>query len=180
MNCFNLFFSKSIFFSSHAHTTNTLQPASSKDAIFSLSRQIVLSSFSFQKSSLAAGRFERGHPSWPCQKQPCTKIIFLYLGKTISGFPGRSRRCKRNLYPILWSNDLTISSGLVFLPFTADIIRLRLSLLKTSTSRIHFLEDNSRRTTSATRAAKSGGTALPICLAISILVPVNRKSSGKL
>lgn len=180
MNLLNLFSSRSMSFSSHVHTIKTLQPASLKRDKFFLSRHIVLSSFLFQKSSLPAGRFERGHPSWPCQKQPCTKMIFLYFGRTISGFPGRSRRCNRNLYPILWSFDLTIRSGLVFFPFTADMIRLRLSLLKTSTAGHHYLEDNRRRTTSATLAAKSGGTALPICLAISIFVPVKRKSSGKL
>lgn len=39
---------------------------------------------------------------------------------------------------------------------------------------------SSTYTTSAMRAASSGGTALPICLAISILVPLKTNESGKL
>lgn len=40
--------------------------------------------------------------------------------------------------------------------------------------------DRRTYTTSAIRAASSGGTAFPICLAISIFVPLKMKSSGKL
>ena len=37
----------------------------------------------------------------PCQKQPFTSTTVLYLGSTISGFPGRRLSCKTNLYPCL-------------------------------------------------------------------------------
>ena len=62
--------------------------------------------------------------SCPCQRQPFTKMTFLCRGSVMSGFPGRSFRYRRNRYPILWSNERTINSGLVFLPPTLDIIRL--------------------------------------------------------
>lgn len=42
-----------------------------------------------------------------------------------------------------------------------------------------FLESNMANTESATREDMPGGTALPICLAISILLPMNSKLSGK-
>ena len=47
----------------------------------------------------------------PMQKQPCTKITVRYFGKTISGVPGRSFRCKRNLNPSRWAADRTTRSG---------------------------------------------------------------------
>ena len=40
-------------------------------------------------------------------------------------------------------------------------------------------ESSNAKTESATRAANPGGTALPICFAISILLPVNLKLCGK-
>ncbi len=49
------------------------------------------------------------------------------LGSTMSGLPGRSRRCSLKRYPIAGSADLTRNSGLVFLPLTRDMISLRFS-----------------------------------------------------
>ena len=43
----------------------------------------------------------------------------------MSGFPGRSSLCSRNLKPNPCSIDLTMSSGLVSRGLTLDIIRLR-------------------------------------------------------
>ena len=58
--------------------------------------------------------------SWPCQKQPCTKITLRRFGSTMSGRPGRpwSRRAKRR--PRACSARLTVSSGVVLWTFTRD------------------------------------------------------------
>ena len=66
------------------------------------------------------------HP-WACQKQPLTKMTFRRDGKTMSGVPGRSRRCKRNLYPREWRTRRTATSGAVSLPRMRDINALLLS-----------------------------------------------------
>jgi hypothetical protein len=66
------------------------------------------------------------HP-WACQKQPFMKMTFRRDGKTMSGVPGRSRRCKRNLYPREWRMRRTATSGAVSLPRMRDINALLLS-----------------------------------------------------
>ena len=66
-------------------------------------------------------------PLWRCQKQPWTKMTVLYLGSTISGLPGRSFRCRRNLYPMRCSKDLTFISGFVSRFFICDMFQLRCS-----------------------------------------------------
>jgi len=62
--------------------------------------ELLDSNFDNQNSAFVLGVVALLHPSWRCQKQPWTKTTALYLGSTISGLPGRSRRCSRNRYPI--------------------------------------------------------------------------------
>ena len=66
------------------------------------------------------------HPC-ACQKQPLTKMTFRRDGKTMSGVPGKSRRCKRNRYPREWRTRRTATSGAVSLPRIRDINALLLS-----------------------------------------------------
>ena len=55
-------------------------------------------------------------------------MIFLCLGKTISGLPGKSVRFFLNRKPSPWTIDLTSISGRVSLFLTRAIIQLRLDL----------------------------------------------------
>ena len=48
-----------------------------------------------------------------CQKQPWTKMIFRLDGKTRSGRPGRSLRCKRKRKPNRCASERTAISSLV-------------------------------------------------------------------
>ncbi len=111
----------------------TFHPLFLSSDTFFRSREMLASSFFCQNSRLLVGRADLLQASWPCQKQPWTNIIFLSDGKTISGRPGRSFRFFRNLYPILWTMDLTCISGFVSLLPIRAIIQLRFSGSKTST-----------------------------------------------
>ncbi len=48
-----------------------------------------------------------------CRERPCTKLILLPFGKTVSGFPGGRRSCGRYRSPILSANVQTCRSGVV-------------------------------------------------------------------
>lgn len=128
----NLFSRLILLFISQSHKIITSHPAASSFTLFILSRFIFDIILSLQKSVLVSGSFDPRAQEWPCQKQPCIKTIFLYLGKTISGFPGNSGSFFLNLNP--WENRyfLTSTSGCVSFPLIADIILLLLSLLKIS------------------------------------------------
>ena len=126
-----LTFSSSSGLVSHSHTTNTRHPRSSSSTLFFSSRILFRSNFSLQYSVLVFGNFEITQPCW-CQKQPCTKMIFLRLGKTRSGLPGRDFRCRRYRKPSAWISRRTISSGLVSLPLIRDITQLRCSGVRRS------------------------------------------------
>ena len=65
------------------------------------------------------------------------KITLRRPGKTISGRPGRSRRCSRNRKPILWMRRRTSNSGKVSLPRMRDIFRDRCDGVIVSA--MHFL-----------------------------------------
>ncbi len=54
-----------------------------------------------QKSVPDLGSLKCLQCSWPCQKQPFTNIAVLNFDRTISGRPGKSLRCNRNLKPAL-------------------------------------------------------------------------------
>ena len=99
------------FLVSHCQTARTLQPERFSSSDFRRSLSIFSSSLRFQYSVFEEGRLDLGHPGCWCQKQPCTNRTPRYLGRTMSGVPGRSFLCKRNRNPMRWSNDLTISSG---------------------------------------------------------------------
>lgn len=55
------------------------------------------------------------HSGCWCQKQPCTNITVLCLGKTISGQPASLRTCILKRKPISCSMERTLSSGVVSL-----------------------------------------------------------------
>jgi hypothetical protein len=110
----------------HCQTVSTLHPKAHKSRLSRASFERLCSSFGPQNS----GRDLGGRPirqPWACQKQPFTKIIFRRDVKTISGVPGRSRRCNRYLYPSECRSRRTKSSGAVFFPPMRDINALRLS-----------------------------------------------------
>ena len=92
------------------------------------------SSFACQYSCLDVGLAAALHRSCWCQKQPCTKITVRYLGKTMSGLPGRSLRCSLKRNPAPCRSRRTVSSGLVFWLFTAAIVLRRCSGVRTSIS----------------------------------------------
>ena len=73
---------------SHCQIINTLYSMLDNSTYIFLSRIILLDIFSFQNSVFVAGNADFLQFSCPCQKHPLTNIIVLYLGKTISGFPG--------------------------------------------------------------------------------------------
>ena len=116
----------------HSHTSKTLQPAAIRSSLFRASRNTLWRNFSVQNSTLVAGMVAYWHPSWRCQKQPCTKMHALYFASTISGCPASAFTWSRNLKPWACSNFRVFSSGLVFLPTIRDIMRERVSLLTVS------------------------------------------------
>ena len=63
-------------------------------------------------------------------------MTFLRAGKTRSGDPGRSRRCKRYRYPIPWSIRRTDISGAVSRWRTAAMILDRVAGLNLSAKAI--------------------------------------------
>ena len=117
---------------SHSHTTRVFHPCLSSSLLTISCRLTVFWNFFVQKSCLLLGVYAYLQPGCRCQKQPWTKITALYLGKTISGQPGSLLTWIRNLYPILWSMERTITSGFVSLPLILDMFQLRFSLLNLS------------------------------------------------
>ena len=120
-------FSASISFISHCQSVRQRYPKFSRATVFRLSRSLLPAILARQNSVLVAGIVARLQPSCPCQKQPWTKITALCRGKTISGLPKSFFTCSRNRYPILCKRERTSISGLVFLPFTWAMLRLRFS-----------------------------------------------------
>lgn len=60
------------------------------------------------------------------------KSAVLNLGKTTSGFSGKSERCRRNLSPIACAVRRTAISGRVFFPRTFDMSLERFEGIKRS------------------------------------------------
>ncbi len=110
---------------SHSQMTSTRQPSLFSAEICSVSLATLRSNFARQTAELEVGIVARSHRLCWCQKQPWTKIAFLRLGKTISGFPGKSRRWSRNRYPIWCAIRRTRNSGPVFVLRTALMFALR-------------------------------------------------------
>ncbi len=112
-------------FSSHSQTTNTLHPSEMRVDMFFASRVLFFSILSPQNTAFVLGSTKNEHPSCPCQKQPLTKTTLLYLGKTMSGLPGRRLSLVRYRSPFLNKKRLTSNSALVSLPLMERMILLR-------------------------------------------------------
>ena len=117
----------SVFSREHCHTTAMRQPKFISSVIFRASRSRFAFRFSSQKACLVVGRRLFLQPGWPCQKQPCIKMVALYLGRTMSGLPGSPATYFRKRYPFSWRYDRTFFSMAVSLPWTLAISWLRCS-----------------------------------------------------
>ncbi len=82
----------------HSHIKITCQPSCLSFSILLVSLAWFASILVFQNSGRVCGS-RKYLQLCPCQKHPCTKITVRYLGRTISGFPGRLATCSRNRYP---------------------------------------------------------------------------------
>lgn len=109
----------------HSQTTRTRHPNVVRASVAALSRCLLCSSFPCQKSLRVLGTFARLQSRCPCQKQPLTKIATIRPGRTMSGVPGRSLRCRRYRYPSAKSALRTRISGFVSFPRMPAIISLR-------------------------------------------------------
>jgi hypothetical protein len=110
----------------HCQTVSTPHPKPRRARVFRASLRRFFCSFGSQNSGRDFGGWPIRHP-WACQKQPFTKTTFRRDGNTMSGVPGKSRRCRENLYPRAWRSLRTINSGAVSFPPMRDINALRLS-----------------------------------------------------
>jgi hypothetical protein len=116
----------------HSQTMATFQPNSRSASRFRLSRFTVSANFDFQNRMLDEGLVQNAQCSCRCQKQPCTSIIALCLGSTMSGRPGSLATCRRYRSPRRCSSRLRPSSGLVSFPRIPAIILERVILSTTS------------------------------------------------
>ena len=120
-NCAMRFSIRSASAVSHSQITITLQPRRVRRCLLFRSRQRFARNFARQKKRLFAGVDAFLQRAWRCQKHPWTKIAILSRGRTMSGRPGRSLRCKRNRKPIRCRRLRTASSGRVSHARTHDI-----------------------------------------------------------
>jgi hypothetical protein len=109
---------------SHSQISMTRHPIASNAVRFARSRRTLPRSFFSQKSRRVFGNEARGQALCLCQKQPWTNTTVRQRGRTMSGVPGSSRSCRRNLRPAECKTDRTNTSGAVFLPRTRLISRL--------------------------------------------------------
>lgn len=121
---------KSVFwslglFNSHSQITITFQPNTWSFISASLSRSQVALIFCSHHSERVLGSTKQRQPLCPCQKQPFTKITVLYLGRTMSGFPGRVFTFRRYRNPLANRNLRTSISGWVCLPLIRLMLKLR-------------------------------------------------------
>ena len=117
----SIVFSLDSFFSSHSHMVMTRHPDEISATTSWESRFLFLIIFWYQKAVLDFGITKSLQPSWPCQKQPFTKIAVLYLGSTISGLPGSSFTWSRYRNPRFHKAWRTSSSGFVLIDRICDI-----------------------------------------------------------
>ena len=111
----------------HSQTVRTRQPSQASSATCLRSRARLPRNFSSQKDRRVRGITANRHPECWCQKQPCTNMTAEYFGRTISGRPGRSRRCRRYLSPALCSPVRRSRSGDVLAWRIFAMCRLRSS-----------------------------------------------------
>lgn len=153
--------SSSVFwFISHCHIVRTVHPASRRDSSARRSRSTLSEIFVAQNSARVAGSVARLQPSWPCQKQPCTKTTTLLEGNTRSGVPGNLLSCNLYLRPLACRKRRTAISGRVPFARMRDISSLRLSGVSRSIGYTGRSTDAERYV--AKYLASFGGTALPI------------------
>lgn len=119
---------RSLLRRSHSQTVNTRHPAAYSSFLTRSSRSLFLRIFSSQNLMFDFGSRPAAHPTCPCQKQPLTITTVRYRLSTISGFPGSRPSCTLYLNPHSNRNFLTTSSGRVFFPLIALMIRLLTSL----------------------------------------------------
>ena len=97
--------------SSCSHTCNGFHPKALSSRSFLASRSRFAAILSAHHLAFALGATACfGHP---CQKHPSTKMTNRSFTITISGRPGRSRRCSRNRTPRRWSSRRSWISGVV-------------------------------------------------------------------
>lgn len=106
---------------SHSQTTNTRQPLASSCWLICSSRITFFENLASQNSVLDFGIVATLQPGWRCQKHPCTKTTVRCFGRTMSGFPGSFRPCRRKRNPCRWSALRRLTSGLVFSERMRDI-----------------------------------------------------------
>lgn len=106
---------------SHSQTVRTRHPAFVRAFSLRASRATLRSNFSSQNATLVFGLVVRRQLRCRCQKHPCTNTTLLSLGKTRSGVPGKSRRCKRKRKPSRWAELLTTISAREFFGPIRDI-----------------------------------------------------------
>ena len=98
--------------SSCSQTCNGFHPKALSSRSFLASRSRFAAILSAHHLAFALGATAcSGHP---CQKHPSTKMTNRSFTITISGRPGRSRRCSRNRTPRRWSSRRSWISGVVF------------------------------------------------------------------
>jgi hypothetical protein len=93
----------------HSQTTSTFHPSRRSLASVRLSRAAFPSRFFFQYAPCRTGGFLFRWQTCMCQKQPWTLMILRSAGSTISGDPGRSRRCRCHFS--LSTSDAAISQS---------------------------------------------------------------------
>ena len=133
-------FSGSDPFSWHYQITITFHPNAFSWFSASLSRFWVPEILSIHHSVRVLGITKYRQPSCPCQKQPLINSTVLYLGKTISGFPGRVFTFSLYLKLLANKNCRTSISGFVFFPFMRLMLKERVVVLCTSAKIVSSLK----------------------------------------
>jgi hypothetical protein len=72
----------------HSHMVTMFQPWLRSASLLRRSRARFPSILCFHHARRDFGRRKWGQCSWPCQKQPCTKMTVWCFGRTRSGLPG--------------------------------------------------------------------------------------------
>lgn len=111
------------FSASHSHTTTTAHPFRRSSRITLRSRSTFRLNLASQNARFRFGVVARAHPSWRCQKQPCTNTAHFLLRFARSGEPGRPRLFSLYRRPMRKAQRRTSSSAKVPVVRTAAIRR---------------------------------------------------------
>jgi len=79
----------------HSHTVMIFQPCFFNARIAFASLALLVFILCSHQSVLVLGTVKYLQLLWPCQKHPWMKMMVLYLGITMSGWPGSSLSCTR-------------------------------------------------------------------------------------